>query len=428
MTETSREICGWSSLFRPHTTCLFTVIAQYQSVENYNMTCSDPLVPSSPSQAVGVRIEQSTISKEDIVHVSEAEVSHEENEEQQSEDISETVSDSLKTDENLGKKLEKVPINITASWDKGVIHCHELNLSSQTESIGPPASAVSSHAPLVLAAASFCQEFHEKATKEGITITSLRATATSEANLTAFYDRFHDRDANEPWKSIDMTVEVESDVSQEELQFMAEKVQKTAPSQELLREHFCIEVQLQVDTLEEEEVQAIGDYCDVETYREICLEKSTVLEEQTVTCTYSTEEGNPVFQIQVGDTVFPLSATETVPLGATVDGNPTPVQAFFFGSLAYYMHTFVMRLALKGYGLNSLSGTFKTTMNNGVKNFDDGLDPTVFSILGGDIRLDVKSDASKLEVEKAFLETQDMVPTYLATSGLIEINLDMKKA
>jgi hypothetical protein len=112
-----------------------------------------------------------------------------------------------------------------------------------------------------------------------------------------------------------------------------------------------------------------------------------------------------------------------VPVGCAADGNPTPIEAFFFGCLAFYMHTYVMRLALKGFGVHSIEGTFSTVLNNGVKDYDDGLDPFVFSLLGGNIFLDIKSNASKIEMEKTFLETQDMAPTYLATSGAIDIDV-----
>ena len=330
------------------------------------------------------------------------------------------------------KRLEgKVPLKIQATWQKGQVSCPELNLTCSL----PPKLTYSAeakpcrsfYAPLILAAASFCQKFYEQAKIEEIQVESIKATASSEVNANAFYRRIHDWDSRDPWKTIDLDVNVQTDASQEELEAIAAHVMESeSPTKELLEEHFCVEVNLEVDEVEETTpVFSIENFCNVSEYKRIGEGDDTnILQKQSVSCTL--EQG--VLQIETDNGIsFPLSTAETVPLGKTSDGNPTPVQAFLFDCLALYMQTFILRMASRGHALHSLTGTFSTIMNNGVKDYDDGLEPSVFSVLGGEISLQVKSDADNTSVDNAFQEAQDMAPTYLALSGAIEIDLAITK-
>ena len=255
----------------------------------------------------------------------------------------------------------------------------------------------------------------------------LQAVASADVNLLAFYRKDHDQDASDPWKKIDLKVSVDADASQEELKMLADQVlRKQCPIKELLEDHFCVAVDLTVDTYTDEPMQKIEDHYNVERYNVVAkTAEETAKKFQKLTCTYDSEES--VFFVDVGEESILISAKETVAVGETPDKIPTPVQAFLFGCLSYYVETFVMRLGLKGYGLKSLDASFTTTMNNGVKDYDDGLDPYVFSLLGGKIHLDVQTDADEEIVQKAFLEAQTMAPSYLALAGSIDVGLDIEK-
>lgn len=318
---------------------------------------------------------------------------------------------------------QKIPLDIQASWSKGVISSTQMDLTDVEAS-----KMLSTHGPLFLAATSFCQTFLEKAKETGIEVEDLQAVATSsEVNLLAFYRKDHDQDASDPWKSIDLKVSVHADAPQEELQMLADEVlRKQCPIKELLQDHFSCAVELTVNTYAGEKMQKIEDHYNVERYKVIGkTAEETAIKLQKLTCTYDPEEA--LFFVDVGEESLIVSASETVPVGEAPDNLPTPVQAFLFGCLSYYVETFVMRLGLMGYGLKSLDASFQTTMNNGIKDYDDGLDPFVFSLLGGKFHLDVKSDADEEVVQKAFLEAQIMAPSYLALAGSIDIDLEIEK-
>lgn len=320
---------------------------------------------------------------------------------------------------------QKIPLNISASWVKGELQSSQFDLTS------PEGSRVmQTHGPLLLAASSFCQTFLDKAKEQYIEVKDMQAKATSQVDASAFYRKDYDNDARDPWKAIDLQVKVDAEgASHMEIQMLAKQVlNQQCPTKELLEDHFAVAVALTVDTYDKEEtpMDLISNYTNLERYNVIAKTNETAVQPQSLTCTYDAEGDYPVFFIDVGDDIsFFLSASETVPVGKTPDNLPTPVQAFLFGCLSYYVECFVMRLGVRGYSLMSLEALFKTTMNNGVKDYDDGLDPFVFTLMGGKIELDVKSDASEEVVEKAFLEAQIMAPSYLALSGSIDINLDI---
>ena len=315
-----------------------------------------------------------------------------------------------------GKKL---PLKLKVAWKKGDFRSKQLSID------GPDVSKLLiTNGPLVLVAASFCQTFLTKAKEQGIHVDSIEADASGECNSTAFYQKDHDRDAKDPWKSIQLKVAIEADASPKELQKLAKKVLKLYPAKELLHDHFPVQVDLNTPGLETD-VKKISDYVNMDYYIAASKMRDSVIKRQHLTCVYdaSDDDDVPLLHIIAGDISLSLSALETVPVGSTPESLPTPVHAFLYGLLAYFMETFVMRLGTTGYGIKSLEGTFKTVMNNGVKDYDDGLDPLVFAMEGGNLKLEVKSDAPREILNRAFLEAQSMAPSYLALSGSIDVQL-----
>jgi len=324
--------------------------------------------------------------------------------------------------ENLSKipavGEEKVPLQIQAVFDNGHFRSPDVPLTPAV------AEVLSSHAPLVLATSSFCHAFAQECEKQYVTLSSLKASARCNANLTAFYSGVdHDRDARDPWKTIELQVEAEADVSQAELQMMAKDVLKKCPTNELLKEHFCVTVSLDIDTTDKD-LQRIDQCYDIDIYRVNEMDKCLVDSDQFMSCVYKED----VMELKSDGVVFELSTQETVPVGhVSTNGLFTPVQAFLFGCLCFYMETFTMRMAVQEHAFHTLEGTLKTTMNNGVKDYDDGLDPLAFSMLGGKLHLNVISDAPKPKVEKAFRETQFMAPSYLVLAGRADIAVAVQK-
>lgn len=323
------------------------------------------------------------------------------------------------------KGRAKVPVKIEANWENGQIQ------SSSTVFREIPAKIVGMRGPLLLAATSFCQMFIRTTKKKNIRLNFMQVDATSEANLTAFYRPDFDLVAGQPWSTIQLKVTVDAEASGEDLQKLADRIlHKANPIKELLNEHFEVDVKLDVDKAEPDQVTKITSRHDIPAYIAMGKDVEEIAHQrQSLTCYYYAPEDDdpPVLDIEVHGATFSLSAHEGRPVGGTSDGLPTPVQAFLFASLALFMKTFVMRLGLLDVGLKSLEGVFFTIMNNGVKDVDDGLDPTIFTLVGGSIKLRVVHDSTTEKVRKAFLETQSMSPSYLALTGTVDVTLDLTK-
>lgn len=317
------------------------------------------------------------------------------------------------------KKQPKVRLTVTAHWQDGVIQSKDY--PSLPELCG-------THAPLLIAAASFCQLFVEKASEDdGITIQTLKVTAQSTCNQTAFYRN----DRQEPWKEIDLSVQVQANSSSEtELRMLQETVLKNYAAREINDEHFPLEVGIQVDDISDTGAvvpnikSKVDDY---EYYKTMGNGSDPIVNEQTVVCVW--DSANPdVIATTFDDTVtIELSSHENVNIGETPGNRPTPIYAYLYGVLSQFMTTMVMRLAHRDVGLEKFTGTLYTILMNGNKNYDDGLDPLVFDIHGGKIDLDIVGDASADKVRFAFLEAQSMTPTYLAASGCVDTNCQLTK-
>jgi hypothetical protein len=249
-------------------------------IEQMNEEVNEEVVPETETEEIKDAPEQVG----DQVH---------ENEEGTIEEVKNSIKEVEEAIQNAAKALheektedasedapKKIPIEIVAAWNKGAIHCSMLNISShfppeESDDTKGASSYMASHAPLILAASSFCQLFVAEATKQCIEIKSLHATASGEADLTAFYRRLYSLRAKDPWKSIRVTVKVDADASLQELQMLAAQVEMQAPSKELLKEHFCVEVSLQIDTVDED-VQ-IDECLNIEKYKEISSGEDLVL-------------------------------------------------------------------------------------------------------------------------------------------------------
>lgn len=313
-----------------------------------------------------------------------------------------------------------VRLTVTSQWENGVIRSKDY--PSLPEQCG-------SHAPLLIAAASFCQLFIEKSAEEYITVKSLKVMATSTCNMTAFYRKEHDRDANEPWKEIQLHVHVETDTSNQELQMFKDMIMKRYAAREVNDEHFAIEVAIQVDDILDTGaiVPKIKPIVNYDYYETIGNGSHSILNEQKVVCAWKSSQSEFITTTFDDSVTIELSSQENVNIGETIGHRPTPVHAYLYGVLSQFMTTMVMRLAHRDLGLEKFTGTLYTILMNGNKNYDDGLDPTVFDLHGGKINLDIVGDASAEKVQFAFLESQNMTPTYLAASGCVDTKCRLTK-
>lgn len=314
----------------------------------------------------------------------------------------------------------KVRLTVAAHWDDHVIKSIDYPLLPEQ---------CGTHAPLLMAAASFCQLFLEKAPAEYMTVSKLQVIATSTCNMTAFYRKEHDRDAADPWNEIELQVLVEANTSQAELQMFKDSILQNYAAREVNDEHFPLEVGIQVDDIRDTGavVPKIKPTVDYDYYEVMGNSSDSIRNEQKVVCAWDSQTPDVIVTTFDDTVTIMLSSHENVNIGDTPGNHPTPIYAYLYGALSQFMTSMVMRLAHRDLGLESMKGTLYTVLMNGNKNYDDGLDPTVFDIHGGKIDLDIKGDASADKVQFAFLEAQAMTPTYLAASGCIETNCRLTK-
>ncbi|GAX09528.1 hypothetical protein FisN_16Lh221 [Fistulifera solaris] len=314
----------------------------------------------------------------------------------------------------------KVRLTVAAQWDDSVVH------SSDYADLPPECGT---HAPLLIAAASFCQLYVENALAMGTTIQRMHVTAKSKCNMTRFYRKAYDRDSSDPWKEMELNAQVEADMPEDDLQWHKDAILKKYAAREVNDEHFTIEVGIQVDDVTDTGavVPKIKSRVDYDSYEAIANGTDPIEKEQKVVCLWEATKPDVITTTFDGDVTTELSSQENVNIGETPGNLPTPIYAYLYGILSQFMTSMAMRMASRDMGLEKFTGTLYTILMNGNKNYDDGLDPLVFDINGGKINLDIVGDASADKVRFAFEEAQSMTPTYLAASGCIDTNLELSK-
>ena len=314
----------------------------------------------------------------------------------------------------------KVRLTVAAQWKGSVVESSDY--PSLPEQCG-------THAPLLIAAASFCQLYVENALDMGNTVTKMQVTAKSTCNMNRFYRKEYDRNTADPWKEIELNAQVEADISNDEIQWHKDSVMKKYAAREVNDEHFTVEVAVQVDDISDTGavVSKIKPRVDYDYYEALSKATDDIEKAQKVVCVWDAEKPDVITTTFDDEVTIELSSKENMNIGETPGNLPTPIYAYLYGVLSQFMSSMAMRLAHRDLGMEKFTGTLYTILMNGNKNYDDGLDPLVFDIHGGKIDLDIVGDASADKVRFAFDEAQSMTPTYLAASGIIDTNCQLTK-
>lgn len=314
----------------------------------------------------------------------------------------------------------KVRLTVAAQWEGKVVRSSDY--PSLPEQCG-------THAPLLIAAASFCQLYVENALDMGSTVKQMQVTAKSTCNMTRFYRKEYDRERADPWKEIELKAQVEADILDDELQWHKDAILKKYAAREVNDEHFALEVAIQVDNISDTGavVPKIKSLVDYDYYEALSNGTDLIEKEQKVVCAWNAEKPDVITTTFDDEVTIELSSKENMNIGETPGNLPTPIYAYLYGTLSQFMTSMAMRMAHRDFGMEKFTGTLYTILMNGNKNYDDGLDPLVFDIHGGKIDLDIVGDASTEKVRFAFEEAQAMTPTYLAASGIVDTNCQLTK-
>jgi uncharacterized OsmC-like protein len=321
------------------------------------------------------------------------------------------------------------PVVIHATWEKGVVKdstgrivCHPPPEIAKGE---PQHPSMNSYCPLMasgcVALITMC-----RAAEQDMQFDSFEFNMSHEADISCFYKK--SASGVNPWKDgIELNITFKGQETQEQVKEVIDLADSQCPSSEIMRREFPVEVA----DMKGRKVKMTDKtvYYDMDKYKQLSEQAEPVMIQQSSKGTWfcrneSKEFPGALMQYELpsdGHVKLPVSHEKPFASGTYA----TPVELCFFGGLSSYMHTVAVRLYVRGYLIKRIKGTFKTAMN---KRMVMGVDePRYIFLMGGEIELEIESDAPDEVLYQVQWEATEMSLTYVNWSNRVPVQINVRK-
>lgn len=328
------------------------------------------------------------------------------------------VQKAMMENPTLGANAE---VKVEAVWHQGVVQTP----SSQGFALiayAPPGLGLEDKAPTVL---SYCPSMVAgcyslivmlSCAEQGLQLESYSTTTTSTADLTPLYQPLN----TSPWKKVHLQVTYQGNVPLADFQALADQAHDRCPSVEVLERAFPVATTVTSTQVKVEDQKV---YYNLERYHELAASSLPVTVEQSSTGTWNCQgQDDGIFTMTAeGESV---TITQEPPIGPG-GAHANPVQACFFGALAFSMHTLALRLSSKGYHVQAMQGSFSALLN---KRKVLGVEPEAPAFSApAQMVIDVESDAPPSVMAEAKSEMEQSSPGYLGMMHPIPLELSVTK-
>jgi len=324
-------------------------------------------------------------------------------------------------DESLGAAI---PIEIEATWEKGVVTAPNLGMVAHAPpqvAVEPKVPSVLSYCPLMVAG-SYSQVFMMQAAEKDFDFESFNTLSSATMDMTSFFRPDYGQN---PWSvGVTMQVKIKGSQSQKDIDDLAQKARQRCPAVEVLEKNFPVLVNV---SGKEVDIEDDEQYYNIQKYNALASSEQPVIVEQSSSgqwyCRNECME-HPGALMQIFDTIenIGIPVSQEPPIGP--GRYPSPIQAWFFGALAFQMHTIAIRLAVRNHLIQSFTCTLKTTINKRKGMGVDEIDAKAFPSRGL-IELSIESNAPLAEVRQAVQESTRMSPSFLGMAGEIPTNVNV---